>query len=88
MGGLKFTAINTSCPVTAPSPLVFSLGLLLIPFTTEFDTLKLGLTMVAEKLRLPSALSRVAESISTSAGELVRFGTLPDGGFAESPGKT
>jgi len=88
MGGLNCTVINTSSPVTAPSPLVFSLGCLLIPFTTEFNTLKLGFTSVVEKVRLPSALSRVAESISTSPGELVRVRTLPDGGFAESPGKT
>src|SRR6266704_974453 len=80
MGGLKFTVINTSSPVTAPSPLVFSLGCLLMPFTTEFDAVKLGFTIVAEKVRLPLALSRVAESISTSAGEFVRVTTFPDGG--------
>ena len=88
MDGLKCTVINTSSPVTAPSPLVFSFGCLLIPFTTEFDAVKLGFTIVAVTVRLPSLLSRVAESISTSAGEFVRVRTLPDGGNAESPGKT
>src|ERR1043166_2759920 len=88
MGGLNSTVIDTSSPVTAPSPLVLWAGLLLIAFTTEFDALKLALTIVAENERLPSALSLVAESISTSAGELVRVGTFPDGGNAESPGKT
>src|SRR5439155_11457876 len=87
MGGLKCTVIKTSSPVTGPSPLVFSLGCLLIPFTTEFDAVKLGFTIVAVKARLPSALSRVAESISTSAGELVRFGTFPAGGNAGQKGK-
>ena len=42
----------------------------------------------AVKLKLPSRLSRVADSISISAGELVRVGTFPEGGLAESPGKT
>jgi len=40
------------------------------------------------KLREPAALSRVADAISTSAGELTRLRTLPEGGFAESPRKT
>ena len=57
-------------------------------FTTEFDALNVELTIAAEKVRLPSALSRVAKSISTSAGELVRVGTFPDGGFTESREKT
>jgi hypothetical protein len=59
-----------------------------MPFTTEFDAVNVELTIAAEKLRLPSALSRVAESISTSAGELVRVGTFPDTGIPESPGTT
>ena len=32
--------------------------------------------------------SRVAASISTSAGEFIRDGTFPEGGLAESVGKT
>ena len=62
-------------------------GSLLIPFTTEFNAVKLGFTSVAEKVRLPSALSRVAESISTSAGELVRVRTFPEGGFDRVTGE-
>src|SRR6266545_2481900 len=74
MGGSKVTVMVTSVPVTGPSPPVNGFGPL-IPFTTEFWTLKTGFTTAALALRLSSRLSRVASSISTSLGEFVRVGT-------------
>ena len=71
------------------------MGFRLIRFTTEFDTVKLGFNDVTEKLRLPSALSRVASSISPSDGEPFRVGTFAVAPFvgltrlrSESNGKT
>ena len=46
------------------------------------------LSAAAQLKEAAAELSRVAEAISTSAGELVRFGTFPDGGISESAGKT
>src|SRR6266481_1044895 len=59
-----------------------------MPFTTVFATVKLELTRVAVKLSVPKLPSRVAESISTSEGELARVGTFPEGGSTESAGNT
>ena len=46
-------------------------------------TVKWEFRIVAVKCRVPAIPSRVAEAISTSAGELTRVGTFPDGGFTE-----
>jgi hypothetical protein len=51
MGGLKVSMIKTSTPVTAPSPPVNWLGLLLMPFTTVLATAKLGFKTVALELK-------------------------------------
>src|SRR6266567_581238 len=81
--------ISTSSPAVEPSPWVVTLpGSLLIPFTTVLPTKKFAFTAAAENPRVPELLARVAESISTSEGELFREGTLPEGGLAESRGKT
>src|SRR6266545_1293608 len=89
IGLVNVIAISTSSPVAGPSPLVVTLsGRLLMPFTTVLFTRKLAFSTPAENVRLPELLARVAESISTSAGELAREGTLPEGGLAESRGKT
>jgi hypothetical protein len=45
-------------------------------FTTVLATLKVPLTTLAVNASVPFAESRVAELISTSAGELTRVGTL------------
>jgi hypothetical protein len=55
-----------------------------MPFTTVFATENTGFSKLVEILSVPELLARVAESISTSAGELTREGTLPEGGKAES----
>jgi hypothetical protein len=55
--------------------------------TTVFVTEKFELPGVVEKLSDPRE-SRVAAAISLSAGELVLEITFPDGGNAESVGKT
>src|SRR5213075_1327775 len=78
----------TGQEVMAPSPLVNWPGFLLIPFTTEFDAVNDAFTNVAEKFKEPSALSRVALSISTSPGELARVSTAGTRLVSESPGKT
>src|SRR5437868_3504904 len=89
MGLVKVIVISTSSPVAGPSPLVVTLlGSLLMPFTTVLSTKKLAFSAPAENVRVPEALARVAVSISTSEGELAREGTLPEGGLAESRGKT
>ena len=80
--------ICTSSPLAGPSPLVILLGRLLIPFTTVFATENLAFTRAALNLSVPELPSRVAALISTSAGEFIREGTLPDGGLTESAGKT
>src|SRR5215475_6929636 len=77
-------AISTSSPVAGPSPCVVFRGFLLMPFTTVLRTVKLGFSSVVVKRRVFELASRVAESISTSAGELARLGTLPDGGSTEA----
>src|SRR6266516_649909 len=88
IGLVNVIVISTSSPVTGPSPLVVTLlGSLLMPFTTVLPTGKLAFSTPAENVRVPELLARVAESISTSAGELTREGTLPDG-VAESRGNT
>jgi hypothetical protein len=56
--------------------------------TTVFDTGKFELRVLVEKLSDPARESRVAAAISLSAGELVLDTTFPDGGNAESVGKT
>jgi hypothetical protein len=56
-------------------------------FTTVLPTAKLALSTLAENVSVPEPPARVAESISTSEGELTREGTLPEAG-AESRGKT
>ena len=55
---------------------------------TVFATEKFELPGVVEKLSDPARESRVAAAISLSAGELVLETTFPDGGNAESVGKT
>ena len=62
-------------------------GFGLIPFTTLFAAKKFGLSKVTLYLKLPAALSRVADPISTSAGEFVLVFTSPSKG-PESFGKT
>src|SRR5215471_14907990 len=85
IGSVKVMVIWTSSPLAGPSPPVL-LGVGLMPFTTVFDTKKLALSEVGKKLSVPSLASRVAASISTSAGELTRESTRPDGGLPESSG--
>ena len=63
-------------------------GCLCVPLTTVFVTEKFELPGVVEKLSDPARESRVAAAISLSAGELVLEITFPDGGNAESVGKT
>src|SRR5712692_2439184 len=88
IGLVNVIVISTSSPVVEPSPLVVTLaGSLLMPFTTVLPTGKLAFSKPAENVRVPELLARVAESISTSEGELAREGTLPEG-LAESRGKT
>ena len=53
-----------------------------MPRSTEFAAVKLLLSCTAEKDKLPISLS--LPSNSTSEGEFIRVGTLPEGGFAES----
>ena len=55
------------------------LGVGLMPFTTVLDTEKLAFSWRGTKLSVPSCPSRVAASISTSAGELTRDSTRPEG---------
>src|SRR5881296_679834 len=50
------------------------------PVTTMFRTEKLGFRRLAVNASVPRLPSRVAVSISTSAGELTRKGTRPEGG--------
>src|SRR5881296_314944 len=59
-----------------------------MPFTTLFATVKLGFNRVEEKLSVLARGSRVAVSISTSAGELTRVGTRIVRDRSESRGKT
>src|SRR4029453_16973963 len=89
IGGLKGTGIETSSPLFMPSPPVKGGGggLGLIPSTTELLTVKEPIR-VDVKLRLPSLLSLVAESISLSAGEFIRVGTVIVRTVLESTGKT
>src|SRR5215831_7900878 len=75
--------ISTSSPVIDPSPPV----LVWIRFTTVFWTKKFPFSTLGVKVSVLRFASRVAEPISTSAGELTRLGTLPEGGKAESWGK-
>src|SRR5438094_10644692 len=59
-----------------------------MPFTTLLATVKLGFNRVEEKLSVLANGSRVAVSISTSAGELTRVGTWIVRVVSESRGKT
>src|SRR6266481_1010468 len=89
IGGLKVTVIETSSPVIGPSPPVKGKGggLGWILSTTELLTVKEPIR-VEVKLRLPPLLSLVAESISLSAGEFTRVGTVIVRTVSESTGKT
>ena len=49
-------------------------------FTTVLPTAKLAFSTLAENVSVPEPPARVAESISTSEGELTREGTLPEAG--------
>ena len=70
---MKVTSNSTSCPETGPSPFVSWFGFGLMPFTTEFPTVKEP-SGVAVKVRLGLTLSRLSNA--TSEGEFVRVGTF------------
>ena len=57
-----------------------------MPLRTELATVKELLRTVVVKLRFEATVPR--ESNALSEGELVRVGTLPDGGLVESLGNT
>ena len=72
---MKVMAIWTTSPVSGPSPSVVLSGSSLMPVTTVFPTEKRGFTRLGVKASVPRLPSRVASSISTSAGEFTRVGT-------------
>ncbi len=86
VSGLIEKLNSTSCPVTGPSPPVNWFGKRLIPLTTEFAAVKLGLSTRDVKLKVEEPELRMSNAVSE--GELVRVGTVPFGGLVESSGKT
>src|SRR6266571_6900729 len=81
IGVVKLILISTASPVFAPSPRVVWLGFLLMPLTTLFATVKLALASVGVKSSVRRLESRVAESISTSAGRVDPRGHIPRRGI-------
>jgi len=87
MGLVNMIVISTCSPAVEPSPPGGAVATVRL-FTTLLPTPKFALSTFVENVRVPEFQARVAVSISTSEGELARAGTLPDGGLAESSGKT
>src|SRR5579864_3922659 len=85
MGLVNVIVISTSSPAVEPSPPGGAVATLRL-FTTVLPTPKFEFSTFGENVRVPELRARVAEAISTSAGELTREGTLPEGGTAESSG--
>src|SRR5258708_39533920 len=87
MGLVNVIVISTSSPAVEPSPPGGAVATLRL-FTTVLPTLKFEFSAFVENVSVPEFPARVAAPISTSEGELAREGTLPEGGIAESRGKT
>ena len=87
IGLVNVIVISTSSPVAEPSPPGGAVATLRL-FTTVLPTAKFAFSTFVENVRVPEFPARVAVPISTSEGELAREGTLPEGGMAESSGKT